>query len=196
WRAGGGGDPEGAVAAALAGWGAAGGGGDGSADADAAAPRCDRDGLLEEGEQCDDGNDMRDDGCSPDCTLECGDGRVSGAEACDRAIAAGMPGACPTSCNDGDACTTDVLSGERCAATCETRPITMPMNGDGCCPAGATIATDSDCMGRCGDGVRTPPERCDTAIPSGMPDACPTSCSDGDACTRDVLMMGGTCNAR
>jgi cysteine-rich repeat protein len=37
-------------------------------------------------------------------------------------------------------------------------------------------------------------EACDTGISSG-PGKCPTSCSDGDACTRDVLLHGGTCQA-
>ena len=35
------------------------------------------------------------------------------------------------------------------------------MSNDGCCPPGATIATDRDCPARCGDAVVTAPEQCD-----------------------------------
>ena len=43
------------------------------------------DGLVQAGvEECDDGNDQRGDGCSPECGLEqCGNGRVDDGEACD-----------------------------------------------------------------------------------------------------------------
>src|SRR5690349_19836700 len=51
--------------------------------------------IVEPPEDCDDGNTDPDDGCAADCTLECGDGQVTGAELCDPAIAAGDPGACP-----------------------------------------------------------------------------------------------------
>src|SRR5262245_1565994 len=63
-------------------------------------------GQLECNEQCDDMNNNDGDGCSHDCKLECGDGIKQADEKCDTAIPAGMPGACPTSCNDQMACTT------------------------------------------------------------------------------------------
>ena len=60
-------------------------------------------GILEEGEECDDGNRVSGDGCSSRCRLEiprnaCGDGRLQGAEACD----------------DGNR-----ISGDGCSAACE-----------------------------------------------------------------------------
>jgi cysteine-rich repeat protein len=51
----------------------------------------------------------------------------------------------------------------------------MPVNGDGCCPPGATIGTDNDCPARCGDRVVTAPETCDDGnMTSG--DGCSATC--------------------
>jgi cysteine-rich repeat protein len=150
-----------------------------------------------------------DDGCCPegatslndnDCAVVCGNGAVESGETCDTAIAPGSPGDCPVmaDCVDGLVCTSDVLANPgTCTAVCQNPDITTPMNGDGCCPAGATTATDSDCAGVCNDGIVTPPELCDTLIPAGMMGACPVmaDCVDGMACTSDVLVAGGTCNA-
>jgi cysteine-rich repeat protein len=52
----------------------------------------------------------------------------------------------------------------------------MPMAGDGCCPPGATPATDSDCTGRCGDGTLTPPEACDDGNTTPG-DGCSATCT-------------------
>ena len=144
------------------------------------------------------------DGCCPagadattdgDCTSICGNGVVEPGETCDTAITAGA-GACPMACDDMLVCTTDVLSGAgTCQAACSFTPITMPMNGDGCCPAGANSTTDTDCVVVCGNGVYEPPsETCDTAIASGA-GACPAACDDGVACTSNVLGNAGTCQA-
>ena len=145
------------------------------------------------------------DGCCPDganittdddCTASCGDGAKTGSENCDTAIAPGDAGSCPTSCNDNISCTADSLvNGGTCNAACAFDPITAPANGDSCCPAGANIGNDNDCPVRCNDGVVSNGESCDTAIASG-PGSCPTSCDDGDVCTRDTLVNGGTCAAR
>jgi cysteine-rich repeat protein len=176
--------------------------GDGGADATVdAGPRRDAGTAecgnteVEEGEECDDGNTDPDDGCSADCQLECGDGEVTGDELCDTAIAPGGEGACPTSCDDGDSCTTDNLDGAACGVSCGNAPITLPADDDLCCPTGADASTDNDCAGSCGDGFRTGAELCDTAIPEGSVGACPTGCDDGMACTTDELVGGGSCDA-
>jgi len=76
----------------------------------------------------------------------CGNGVIDPGETCDTGIAAGRPGGCPTSCNDGNSCTTDVLQNAgTCTARCVTIPITTCTSGDGCCPMGCTNANDNDC---------------------------------------------------
>jgi MYXO-CTERM domain-containing protein len=126
------------------------------------------------------------DGCCPsgcghalddDCSASCGNNVVDPGETCD------PPTSCPASCNDSNTCTTDTLSGAaaQCTSLCTYAPITACANGDSCCPAGCNQATDSDCSASCGDSVVDPGETCDP--PSG----CPTSCSDGDACTTDLF---------
>jgi hypothetical protein len=151
------------------------------------------------------------DGCCPsgcnansdaDCSPVCGNGVVESGEECDKGIAAGQPGACPTVCNDGDICTSDTLSGSaaNCTARCAFTPKVPNLAAtDGCCKsgqAGWNANTDADCPAVCGNGVweAGAGEACDTAISIG-PGACPTACDDGNACTTDTLQGAGTCAA-
>jgi hypothetical protein len=64
---------------------------------------------------------------------------VDSGETCD--------GNCPTTCNDGNACTIDTLVGsaDQCNVQCSQSRITSCRDGDGCCPSGCQNATDSDC---------------------------------------------------
>jgi cysteine-rich repeat protein len=102
----------------------------------------------------------------------CGNGVVEPTEVCDDG--AGSPTPCPSTCSDGDACTSDVLeNGGTCQAACVFDPI-VPC---------------------CGNGVVDGTETCDTAIGAGQPGACPSSCNDGNACTTDTLKNPGTCDA-
>ena len=130
------------------------------------------------------------------CKGYCGDGKVTGGELCDPAIGPGMPGACPTKCDDSNPCTKDVLTGSQCMAKCTYTPITMAVNGDGCCPPGANSTTDSDCPVVCGNGILESGELCDPGIPSG-PGKCPSlaDCDDKDTCTKDSL-TGGVCTLK
>jgi hypothetical protein len=77
----------------------------------------------------------------------CGNGVVELGEACD--------GACPATCDDGDACTTDGQTGS--AATCDTActhdAVVACASGDGCCPAGCSAQVDVDCCGNPGGGT-------------------------------------------
>ncbi len=137
------------------------------------------------------------DGCCPtwctiandsDCPEICGDGVLSPDETCDRAITAGLPGACARTCDDGDACTSDWASGtiEACSRACSHTPVTACRTGDGCCPPGCTAAADHDCAPVCGDGLLGAGETCDP------PATCPVTCpDDGDPCTREVLVGDG-----
>ncbi len=121
----------------------------------------------------------------PDCSAACGNGRIEAGEACDRAIPAGTPGACPAlgDCVDQDRCTTDFLISENtCAARCVHRTITESAEGDACCPAGATHELDGDCPVVCGNAVVESGELCDRGVKAGEPGACPTSCEIPDRC--------------
>lgn len=176
-----------------------GGGGGGSDNPDAAPPPppdartptyvCGN-GDVEEGEECDDGNLDPDAVCTEQCQFTCGDGIVNYDEVCDTAIGSGE-GACPASCDDGEACTADLVSGSGCFATCVNAPITANAPGDGCCLPGANANDDSDCPAVCGNGSVEGSETCDTGIGTGS-GSCPTSCNDENVCTRDQL-VGSAC---
>ena len=150
---------------------------------------------LEAGEECDDGDIGLDDFCDPTCKLTCGNGTVDTTvdELCDTGIVTG-PGACPTTCDDAQTCTTDVLDGSECTRNCVYSAITGAADGDGCCPSGANANTDDDCTAMCGNGILETGEVCDTGIVAGA-GACPTTCNDAQSCTTDVLMNPNTCNA-
>jgi hypothetical protein len=136
-----------------------------------------------------------DDGCCPsscdsttdtDCSAGCGNGVVESGETCD------PPSSCPTSCDDGNACTVDQLTGtaQNCNVACSHSAISTCESGDGCCPTGCDSTTDTDCSVSCGNGVVESGETCDP------PSSCPTSCDDGDPCTRDQLTgSAANCNA-
>jgi hypothetical protein len=92
-----------------------------------------------------------------DCSALCGNSVLEGSETCD------PPSSCPSVCDDGNVCTTDMSSGspQGCDATCSFTPIEFPFNGDGCCPPGANSTNDSDCSPVCGNGVTESGEQCD-----------------------------------
>lgn len=163
-------------------------------DPDGPTARC-GDLNVQETEQCDDGNQELDLVCDATCQFTCGNGALdtSVGELCETTITTGA-GACPTTCDDGDACTSDILNGSECTAFCASSPITAAADGDGCCPAGANANTDNDCSAMCGNGIRETGEVCDTGITVGA-GACPATCNDGQACTTDTLMGAGSCQA-
>jgi MYXO-CTERM domain-containing protein len=155
---------------------------------------------------CDDKNPCTQDslvgsGCQASCTnkgtcptAKCGDGKLDPGEWCDTAIAAGKPGACPTSCDDGKKCTKDIMMGTACLAKCSNIPITQARNGDGCCVPGSNSGTDNDCPKSCGNGVLDAGEACDPQIKSG-PGVCNSKCGDQNPCTKDFL-GGSACDPK
>ncbi len=127
------------------------------------------------------------DGCCPigcdnnsdsDCSVSCDNDIIEQGETCD------PPGTCPTTCDDGVACTADALIGsaESCSAACSYSPITHCDSGDGCCPPSCNHASDSDCSVSCGNGLIEQGETCDP------PSSCIAACDDGVACTNDTLI--------
>jgi cysteine-rich repeat protein len=108
------------------------------------------------------------DGCCPstctdtndsDCSAMCGNSRLDRGETCE----AGTSTPCPTSCDDKVACTRDTLGGSatNCNVLCENTPISVPANGDGCCPTNANSNNDSDCSATCGNKIIEAGEQCD-----------------------------------
>lgn len=82
----------------------------------------------------------------------CGDMIVDVPEKCEVGSAT-TP--CPTTCPaPADACMPTVLVGTAamCTAECQVQAITACTGGDGCCAAGCTTATDSDCVAGSGGG--------------------------------------------
>ncbi|HEX2731446.1 MAG TPA: hypothetical protein VHM70_07575, partial [Polyangiaceae bacterium] len=115
----------------------------------------------------------------------CGNGVVESGETCDPLDS------CPTSCNDGNACTTDSLSGatETCDVACAFTVTTQCVDDDLCCPEGCDANTDSDCSASCGNGTLEPGETCDPA------ENCPAACDDGNSCTADTVTgSAANCN--
>lgn len=150
------------------------------------------DGLVEDSEECDDGDDADDDACTNACKLAtCGDGIVGPGEACDDGnddeVDCTSTCALPT-CGDGI-----VQAPEACDAGGETAECngncTQSMCGDGtpntsagesCDPGGETAECDTDCSEpACGDGVLnvSAGEECDDAdLEPG--DTCSKTCQE------------------
>ncbi len=111
------------------------------------------DSVVDEGEDCDDGNLVDDDGCQSDCTItpECGDGVAEGDEECDDGNEIDND-ACTNECTiqEGPVCGDGVVEDEEKCDDGNNEP------GDGCEP---------DCVpsepGVCGDGVLGFGELCD-----------------------------------
>ena len=101
------------------------------------------DGNVDEGEQCDDGNNTNGDGCSNDCKIEtpppppcCGDGHVDAGEQCDDGNTVDGDG-CSSTCqieqppqlcgngvvDAGETCDDgNTVDGDGCSSTCQCEP--------------------------------------------------------------------------
>ena len=131
------------------------------------------DGIVEKGEECDDGNTSNDDMCTTKCTLPiCGDGIVSPSlgEVCDDGKNDGSYGGCglgctyaSPKCGDG---VVDKYSGEECDDG--------DSNGEGY----GRCSTQCKYNERCGDGVvQSEYEFCDDGEANGTSaSSCPLNC--------------------
>ncbi|HKU44892.1 MAG TPA: hypothetical protein VJR89_42325 [Polyangiales bacterium] len=153
---------------------------------DGAAELCTATCTMQPISQCQPGDGCCPSGCTKltdsDCSANCGDGVIDPMrETCE---ASSMTQPCPTSCDDKNACTLDVLTGSagNCNAACTHLTISAPFPLDGCCPQGANANNDSDCPVMCGNGVVERGELCDGVCPETAAD-----CNDNDSCTRDAV---------
>jgi cysteine-rich repeat protein len=175
---------------------------DATGSADILIPIC-GDGIVDQDEECDDGNFNNFDECRNDCTLQfCGDGILDPNEECDDGEnnSDTEPDACRTDCTlpiCGDGI---VDTGEECDRDPNTRrspdnlcrdDCTLPRCGDGViddilneeCDDGNDINDDecrNDCtIPFCGDGILDPGEECDDGENNSdtESDACRTDCT-------------------
>jgi alpha-N-arabinofuranosidase len=60
--------------------------------------------------------------------------------------------ACPSGCDDGNACTLDQMTGsaQNCNVACSYVNVSTCASGDGCCPGGCSSTNDDDCSGGTG----------------------------------------------
>ena len=109
--------------------------------------------ILEQGEQCDDGNTTNDDGCEDDCKLKdstCGDGTVDSNEDCD-----------PEASNASEDCTSGCTFRSN---TCGNSQVDLN-NWEECDSSDSDDPNRDDCVDcmieLCGNGVVNPGEECD-----------------------------------
>jgi large repetitive protein len=117
-------------------------------------------GIVEPGEQCDDGNTLSGDGCSSTCQVEAGYQCTGQPSVCTP-----IPAVCGNGivepgeqCDDGN-----LVSGDGCSSTCQVEP------GYQC------VGQPSVCVTSCGDGIVAGAEQCDDGnLVSG--DGCSSTC--------------------
>jgi hypothetical protein len=125
-----------------------------------------------------------------DCSPVCGNRVVERGETCD--------GDCvqASSCNDNDACTTDVVIGSDCQRVCGHLAINPSGSSkDGCCadPRMTSEYMDADCPAHCGNGRMETNEVCDGNCPACVDsdtDPCTVMSTRGSAC--DPMCMRET----
>jgi cysteine-rich repeat protein len=169
-------------------------------------------GIIEAGEDCDDGNTADNDGCSSTCHREfCGDGIVNGSEQCDDGNNTSGDG-CDSGCHietGGGLCgngTVDAgedcddgnnTGGDGCSADCHFEKCgDGVLNGSEECDDGNNTNGDgcsSDChLEKCGDGVLNGSEECDDGN-NDDGDGCSSDCHL-EKCGDGVLNQGEECD--
>ncbi len=157
---------------------------------DVSVPETCGNGVLDPGEECDDGDqnsDTEPDACRTDCTLpSCGDGVVDTGEECDdgNQNSDTQPDACRTDCTFPSCGDGVVDTGEECDDGNQNSD-TVPN------------ACRTDCtLPSCGDGVVDTGEECDDGNQNSdtQPDACRTDCTL-PSCGDGVIDSGEDCDS-
>jgi len=151
---------------------------------DDCCPDC-GDGVLDPTEQCDDGNNADNDGCSAGCldedgTPTCGNGIWEAGEQCDDGNTTNLDG-CSDTCQTEYTCGDGVCE-DNFGETCPICPEDCCPCGDGSCQTalGETCAMcHADCCPDCGDGVLNANEGCDDGN-AVAGDGCNEHCEDED----------------
>jgi len=153
------------------------------------------DGVIDDElyEECDDGNNVNNDGCSSSCQRECGDGFKSPNEECDHGEfnSDTKSNGCRTDCrkcycgdnvvDPSEQCDDGLLNSDSTPNTCRTN-CRLPICGDGVVDEGeecdGTPGCFVNCTLLCGNGVIDPSEECDDGKKNSdlIPNACRTNC--------------------
>ncbi len=185
-------------------------GGTGGSDGGAPKAVC-GDGAVDGTEQCDDGNQERNDGCTPACKLEsCGDGLVQAEEQCDLGTANANDAYCTSACrlnvcgdglrgplegcDDGNEVANDGCSAECILETCGNGHVE---DGEVC--DDGNLEDDDSCTTlcfppTCGDGLVSPVfgEDCDDGDIDNT-DSCPNDCTKA-VCGDSEIEAGEECD--
>ncbi len=170
-------------------------------------------------EECDDGNEVSGDGCTPDCVLEyCGDGITGDDEACDDGNADDLDG-CTTTCESPPCGNGIVDPGEECDDgnlnhwdDCHNN-CTLNLCGNGTvepdlgeqCDDGNKVDNDrcqNNCLWSvCGDGKLATGEQCDDGAPMALgcsfcvqSEGRPGIADPGEECDDDNLNVNDFCH--
>src|SRR5450432_4317989 len=133
-------------------------------------------GVVDQGEVCDDGNIVNGDGCSSDCKSAegCGDGVVN--------MAAGEV------CDDGN-----TRSGDGCSSDCRS----VEICGNGIVDVGELCDDGGTHDGICGDAMTPCNSAADCVAVGGgrcRPDGCSMNCKSKQTCGNGIVDLGETCD--
>jgi cysteine-rich repeat protein len=139
-------------------------------------------GIVEAGEECDDGNTNDCDGCSNDCRLVtgCGDGVVCAPEECDDGNTTACDGCSPTCTIESGLLCGDGIINAACGEDCDP-------------PAAGRCDSQCHRIPYCGDGIVDPGEQCDDGALNGTPGHCDANCTE-PGCGNGIVDPGEECD--